>query len=66
MASDELYRKCRESFLASSTSTYRAQLTEFLDHRLLKSKRTADGAEHLTIPLETELLKQFLQEQEDN
>lgn len=63
MSSDELYRKCRESFLASSTTTYRAQLGEFLDHRLLKMKRGADGAEYLTIPLDNELLKQFLDEQ---
>lgn len=63
MASDELYRKCRESFLASSTTTYRAQLGEFLDHRLLKIKRGADGAEYLTIPLDNELLNQFLDEQ---
>jgi origin recognition complex subunit 2 len=60
----DLYWGCRESFLVSSDLALRAQLTEFLDHKLVKMKRTADGIEHLKIPIELALLQQFLDEQQ--
>ncbi|XP_037913037.1 origin recognition complex subunit 2 [Hermetia illucens] len=59
----DLYWLARESFLVSSDLALRAQLTEFLDHKLIKSKRTADGTEHLRIPIACNLLQQFLDNQ---
>ncbi|CAG9795201.1 unnamed protein product [Diatraea saccharalis] len=58
----DLYSKCREQFLVSSDLALRAQLTEFLDHKLVKIKRTYDGSENLVIPIENTLLQQFLEE----
>ncbi|XP_052858625.1 LOW QUALITY PROTEIN: origin recognition complex subunit 2 [Drosophila gunungcola] len=60
----DLYSSCREAFLVSSDLALRAQLTEFLDHKLVKSKRSVDGSEQLTIPIDGGLLQQFLEEQE--
>lgn len=62
----DLYTKSRESFLCSSDLALRAQLTEFLDHKLVKTKRGADGAEYLNIPLQYGLLQQFVEQQEAN
>ncbi|XP_053603522.1 origin recognition complex subunit 2 [Plodia interpunctella] len=59
----DLYSKCREQFLVSSDLALRAQLTEFLDHKLVKMKRSYDGSENLIIPIENSLLQQFLEQQ---
>lgn len=59
----DLYSKCREQFLVSSDLALRAQLTEFLDHKLVKMKRTLDGSENLMIPINNALLQQFLEQQ---
>uniref|UniRef100_A0A182QE57 Origin recognition complex subunit 2 n=1 Tax=Anopheles farauti TaxID=69004 RepID=A0A182QE57_9DIPT len=58
----DLYWACREAFLVSSDIALRAQLTEFTDHKLLRIKRTADGAENLLIPIEHGLLQRFFDE----
>ncbi|XP_011335108.1 origin recognition complex subunit 2 isoform X2 [Ooceraea biroi] len=58
----DLYRAAREQFLVSSDLALRAQLTEFVDHKLVRTKRTFDGAEHVTIPLDKSLLKQFMEQ----
>lgn len=42
----------------------RAQLTEFLDHHLLKQRRAGDGVETLLIPIENGVLSQFLESHE--
>jgi len=57
----ELYRKCRAEFLVASDLALRAQLTEFRDHKLIKSKKGADGGEYLTIPLDKPTLNAFLE-----
>ncbi|KAG7190071.1 hypothetical protein KM043_006209 [Ampulex compressa] len=62
MAFKDLYRAAREEFLVSSDLALRAQLTEFVDHKLVKTKRNIDGIEYLTIPLDAGVLKQFLEE----
>ncbi|XP_076759637.1 origin recognition complex subunit 2 [Xylocopa sonorina] len=62
MAFKDLYRSAREGFLVSSDLALRAQLTEFIDHKLVKIKRNIDSAEHLIIPLSNGLLKKFLEE----
>lgn len=59
----DLYSKSREQFLVSSDLALRAQLTEFLDHKLVRMKRTYDGSENLVIPIENTLLQQFLEQQ---
>lgn len=63
MTFKELYSACRENFLVSSDVALKSQLTEFLDHKLAKLKRTIDGAESITIPIKNFLLEQFLSEQ---
>lgn len=57
-----LYSQCRENFFVSSDLVLRTQLIEFLDHKLVKSKRAADGIEHLLIPLNHSLLQPFLEQ----
>ncbi|XP_022919722.2 origin recognition complex subunit 2 [Onthophagus taurus] len=59
----DLYWSCREAFLVSSDLALRAQLTEFVDHKMVKIKRSVDGAEYLNIPIQNGLLQQFLNEQ---
>jgi len=58
----DLYRAAREQFLVSSDLALRAQLTEFVDHKLVRTKRAFDGAEHLIVPLDKGLLKQFVEQ----
>lgn len=58
----DLYMACREAFIVSSDLALRAQLTEFLDHKMIKQKRSADGTEYLNIPLPTTLLQKFMDE----
>ncbi|XP_025829890.1 origin recognition complex subunit 2-like [Agrilus planipennis] len=59
----DLYWACREAFLVSSDLALRAQLTEFVDHKMVKFKRSISGGEHLIIPLQNSLLQQFVDEQ---
>ncbi|KRT85375.1 hypothetical protein AMK59_2969, partial [Oryctes borbonicus] len=59
----DLYSACREAFLVSSDLALRAQLTEFVDHKMVKSKRAMDGAEYLIIPIPNNLLQQFISDQ---
>lgn len=66
MAFKDLYRAAREGFLVSSDLALRAQLTEFIDHKLVKTKRNVDGAEYLQIPLDNALLQQFLNQQDES
>lgn len=60
----ELYRKCRERFLSNSDSSLRAQLTEFLDHKLIKSRKTMDGTETLIVLVDENILEQFINREE--
>ncbi|XP_077295270.1 origin recognition complex subunit 2 [Arctopsyche grandis] len=61
----DLYWTARESFLVSSDLALRAQLTEFLDHKLVKNKRNVDGTENLIIPIDNVLLQQFNEQNEE-
>nr|XP_050856999.1 origin recognition complex subunit 2 isoform X1 [Vespula vulgaris] len=65
MAFKDLYRISREGFLVSTDLALRAQLTEFIDHKLVRTKRNKDGTECLIIPLNNNLLKQFLEQHEN-
>lgn len=62
----DCYTKSREAFLVNSDATLRAQLTEFRDHKLIRSKKGSDGVEYLLIPLDDSTLKQFFEDQESN
>ncbi|XP_076263535.1 origin recognition complex subunit 2 [Rhynchophorus ferrugineus] len=63
MAFKDLYMACRESFIVSSDLALRAQLTEFIDHKMVKTKRSVeDGTEYLIIPLANNLLQKFMEE----
>ena len=58
----DCYRRCRERFLVNSDLTLRAQLTEFRDHKLVRSTKGSDGVEYLSIPVDDATLSQFLDE----
>ncbi|XP_063788925.1 origin recognition complex subunit 2 [Pseudophryne corroboree] len=57
----DFYQQCREAFLVNSDLTLRAQLTEFRDHKLIRTKKGADGVEYLIIPLDVGTLTDFLE-----
>ncbi|MEE6508235.1 hypothetical protein FKM82_019932 [Ascaphus truei] len=57
----DFYQQCREAFLVNSDLTLRAQLTEFRDHKLIRTKKGADGVEYLLIPLDLGTLTDFLE-----
>lgn len=65
MAFQDCYRICRESFVVNSDLTLRTQLTEFVDHDMVRIKKGHDGVEYLVIPLALETLEIFVQQQED-
>lgn len=59
----DLFRECRQAFLVSTDAALRTQLTEFVDHKVVTIKRNnIDGIEYLNIPLDSSLLKKFLEE----
>ncbi|XP_067004819.2 origin recognition complex subunit 2 [Anabrus simplex] len=60
----DLYSSCRDSLLVSSDLALRSQLTEFLDHRLVRTRRGADGSELLLIPIKADILSQFVEQQQ--
>lgn len=62
LAFKDLYMSCRDDFIVSSDLALRAQLTEFIDHKMVKTKRSVDGTEYLSIPLVNNLLQKFLEE----
>ncbi|NWS10666.1 ORC2 protein, partial [Pachyramphus minor] len=62
----DFYQQCREAFLVNSDLTLRAQLTEFRDHKLIRTKRGADGVEYLLIPVDNNTLTSFLENQDED
>ena len=65
MSFHDCYVKCREKFLVNSDMTLRAQLTEFRDHKLVRSRKGHDGVEYLFIPIDNGALTQFLEQKDD-
>ncbi|KAH8553853.1 origin recognition complex subunit 2-domain-containing protein [Umbelopsis sp. PMI_123] len=55
------YTKCREAFFVSNDITFRTQLTEFRDHKIIQSKRTVDGTEIMYLPLDKSTLTNILE-----
>ncbi|NXK84246.1 ORC2 protein, partial [Amazona guildingii] len=62
----DFYQRCREAFLVNSDLTLRAQLTEFRDHKLIRTKRGADGVEYLLIPVDDSTLTDFLEKENED
>ncbi|NXP08940.1 ORC2 protein, partial [Thinocorus orbignyianus] len=62
----DFYQQCREAFLVNSDLTLRAQLTEFRDHKLIRTKRGADGVEYLLIPVDDSTLTDFLEKEDED
>ncbi|GAB1603710.1 origin recognition complex subunit 2-like [Argonauta hians] len=65
MSFHDLYQRCRESFLVNNDISLRSQLTEFRDHKLIKSKKAADGTEHLLIQLDAATLRDYFETEEE-
>lgn len=63
MSFKDLYRACREGFYVNSDTVLRTQLTEFYDHNMCKNKRSVDGTEYLSIPIDKNILGQFVEQQ---
>lgn len=61
----DFYQQCREAFLVNSDLTLRAQLTEFRDHKLIRTKKGSDGVEYLLIPIDNGTLTDFLEKEEE-
>ncbi|XP_036110062.1 origin recognition complex subunit 2 isoform X1 [Molossus molossus] len=61
----DFYQQCREAFLVNSDLTLRAQLTEFRDHKLIRTKKGTDGVEYLLIPIDNGTLTEFLEKEEE-
>ncbi|NXA69775.1 ORC2 protein, partial [Mohoua ochrocephala] len=66
MSFQDFYQQCREAFLVNSDLTLRAQLTEFRDHKLIRTKRGADGVEYLLIPVDDSTLTDFLEKEDED
>ncbi|CAO3598040.1 unnamed protein product [Absidia cylindrospora] len=52
----QYYENCREQFFVSTETGMRSQLTEFKDHKVMVTKRLADGTELLYMPLDKSTL----------
>ncbi|XP_048200945.1 origin recognition complex subunit 2 isoform X2 [Perognathus longimembris pacificus] len=61
----DFYQQCREAFLVNSDLTLRAQLTEFRDHKLIRTKKGTDGVEYLFIPVDNATLTDFLEKEDE-
>lgn len=60
----DFYQRCREAFLVNSDLTLRTQLTEFKDHKLIRTRKGADGVEYLTVAVDASTLMDFLENEE--
>ncbi|XP_032388018.1 origin recognition complex subunit 2 isoform X2 [Etheostoma spectabile] len=57
----DFYQRCREAFLVNSDLTLRTQLTEFRDHKLIRTRKGADGVEYLIVAVDASTLMDFLE-----
>ncbi|XP_031711143.1 origin recognition complex subunit 2 [Anarrhichthys ocellatus] len=60
----DFYQRCREAFLVNSDLTLRTQLTEFRDHKLIRTRKGADGVEYLVVAVDAGTLMDFLENEE--
>ncbi|KAJ2272842.1 Origin recognition complex subunit 2 [Coemansia sp. RSA 371] len=61
MPYNSYFTMCRDQFLVSSETTFRSQLTEFRDHKVIQSRHTPDGTEFVFIPLPSSTLETILE-----
>ncbi|XP_077581281.1 origin recognition complex subunit 2 [Stigmatopora nigra] len=62
----DFYQRCRESFLVNSDLTLRTQLTEFKDHKLIRTRKGPDGVEYLTVAVNANTLLDYLENEEND
>ncbi|KAJ2549760.1 Origin recognition complex subunit 2 [Coemansia sp. RSA 1933] len=55
------FAACRDQFLVSNDMTFRSQLTEFRDHKVIQSRHASDGTEFVHIPLDEATLGTILE-----
>uniref|UniRef100_A0A7N8YB32 Origin recognition complex subunit 2 n=1 Tax=Mastacembelus armatus TaxID=205130 RepID=A0A7N8YB32_9TELE len=60
----DFYQRCREAFLVNSDLTLRTQLTEFRDHKLIRTRKGADGVEYLIVAVDASTLMDFVENEE--
>lgn len=60
------YQICFRNFITSSDHQFRAQISEFIDHKVIVSQRDEDGVEYLRIPLSNLLLLQILADKQQS
>lgn len=65
IAFTKLYHECREKFYVSNELTLRAQLTEFIDHKLIKLRAEANGQEAIYVMVDDKNLKLYLEDLKD-
>ena len=56
------YQRANESFLVNNELTFRTQLTEFRDHKIIRTRKGVDGMEIMFIPLDVSILKDLLEQ----
>ncbi|KAJ1810271.1 Origin recognition complex subunit 2 [Coemansia sp. RSA 2598] len=61
MPYNSYFAACRDQFLVSSEMTFRSQLTEFRDHKVIQSRHATDGTEFVHIPLDAATLGTILE-----
>uniref|UniRef100_A0A1A7XX55 Origin recognition complex subunit 2 n=2 Tax=Iconisemion striatum TaxID=60296 RepID=A0A1A7XX55_9TELE len=61
----DFYQRCREAFLVNSDLTLRTQLTEFRDHKLIRTRKGADGVEYLNVAVDANTLMDFLENEDE-
>ncbi|RKP09126.1 origin recognition complex, subunit 2 [Thamnocephalis sphaerospora] len=62
LAYSAFYTLCREHFLVSNDLTFRTQLTEYRDHRLILTRRSADGEDLFYIPFNATIIEALMEE----
>ncbi|KAJ2162006.1 Origin recognition complex subunit 2 [Coemansia sp. RSA 552] len=61
MAYSSYFAACRDQFLVTNEMTFRSQLTEFRDHKVIQSRHAPDGTEFVFIPLDATTLGTILE-----
>ncbi|KAJ2760066.1 Origin recognition complex subunit 2 [Coemansia sp. BCRC 34490] len=61
MPYNSYFAACRDQFLVSNEMTFRSQLTEFRDHKVIQSRHAPDGTEFVCIPLDGTTLSTILE-----
>lgn len=60
----QFYQLSMENFLTSNEISFRTQLSEFFDHKIISSKKLSDGTEVLYLPFSSHCIQDILSELE--